>query len=222
MKNMILSFLFAGVGIFCVLSSGCKNTPNVTEEPVTRDTSGHVIAMKPNIYLYPEKTCSLSVKIGFPLGGEVIKSIPHYTVEWNIEVEPSGRINNEYDYLFYESSNPDVFQYRSGWIVEKDSLLSFFERNLIKTGFSEREKNDFNDYWIPRLVDYPYYIVYPQYAKDIELAITLNFSVKPDNVLRLFYVIKGTTNNSITLGTPVIPAFNRQGFVAAEWGVILK
>ena len=181
-----------------------------------------VVVYKPNIYLYPQKTCNLSIALEFPMGGSVLQSVPLYSGGWNVSVEPSGKINQQYDYLFYESMNPDAYQYVSGWIVSKDTLASFFSNNLLLAGFNEREKDDFIEYWNPRLVDYPYYSIYPQFADEIGKTIQLKISEPPDNLLRLFYVIKGTTNMDQRLVVPIIPAFKRIGFVVTEWGVILK
>jgi len=49
----------------------------------------------------------------------------------------------------------------------------------------------------------------------------LEISQKPDNILRLFYVIDGI-NEKINLTEPTIPEFNRIDFVVAEWGGILR
>jgi len=212
---IIISFLF--ITLLLVFSSGCKKH---STEPSDSDTS-RVIALKPNIYVYPTSTCSLSVKLEFPLGGNIIKSIPEYLTGWFVKVDPSGRINDEYDYLFYECINPDMYQHTSGWIVSRDSLLTFFSGNLLKTGFNCHEINDFIEYWIPRLVEYPYYIIYPQYKFDIDKIIRLKLSIKPDNELRLFYAIKGTTIPNIDLKIPTIPQFSRDGFVVVEWGVVM-
>jgi hypothetical protein len=142
--------------------------------------------------------------------------------EWRVEVDPSGKINRQYDYLYYESRTPDAFQYNSGWVVGRDTLLSFFNSNLRESGFSERERADFTDYWIPRLIDHPYYLIYPQFSGDIEKVIKLEISKTPENILRLFYVIKGSESNAVRLRTPSIPVFERKGFVVTEWGVVLK
>jgi hypothetical protein len=181
-----------------------------------------VIVLKPNIYIYPTTTTDLTVKLDFPLGGSVLQSIPAYSDGWNITVEPSGKIDGQYDYLFYESRNPNAFQYSTGWVVSKDTLTAFFTHHLLSAGFTEREKNDFIDYWIPRLTEYPYYIIYPQFKNDIDKVIRLNLSKSPDAILRLFYVVKGTNVNDATLKTPTTPSFQRSGFVVTEWGVILK
>jgi hypothetical protein len=182
----------------------------------------HPVVRKPNIYLYPKITSNLSVTLDFPMGGAILHSIPLYSGGWNISVEPSGKIDQKYDYLFYESSNPDAYQYSSGWIVSRDTLTSFFSNNLLLAGFNPREKDDFIEYWIPKLREYQYYVIYPQFADEIEKVIRLKISKQPDNILRLFYVIQGTNIPGKTLSTPKIPRFERNGFIVAEWGVILK
>jgi hypothetical protein len=189
--------------------------------PITID-SPFVIVKKPNIYLYPNAACSLSVSLDFPNGGSVLQSLPTYANGWNVFAEPSGKINGQYDYLFYESKNPDLYQYDAGWIVARDTLSSFFTRTLLAAGFLQNEKNDFIDYWIPRLIDFPYYIIYPQQRNDIDKTIRLRISPSPDKQLRMFFVIRGSSSPNDALLSPNIPECERTGFVAAEWGVILK
>lgn len=221
MKNLI-SICFLAIIIFFLLGpTGCKNSPTESSDQSKPDTS-RVVVYKPNIYLYPKTKSTLSVELLFPLGGNIIQSVPSYLNGWRIEVEPSGRIDQQYDFLFYESQIPNAYQYNSGWVVSRDTLSSFFSANLLRTGFREREIIDFTEYWIPRLTDRPFYIIYPQFADDIGKVIQLNISEPPDNMLRLFYVIKGSESNGTELITPSIPKFVRNGFVVAEWGVVLK
>lgn len=218
MKTHALLFL---ITIYLLsIRTSCKKSPTEPSKPISLDTL--ITVLKPNIYIYPETKLSLHVSIIFPRGGSVIESIPLYENGWNIEVEPSGKINNIFDYLFYESENPDLCQYRSGWIIKKDDLTSFFTQNMLETGFIQKEIDDFIEYWIPLLNNYSSYAIYPQYALDIEKMIELNFSCKPNNVLRLFYVIKGVNGDKINIAVPIIPRFVRKGFSVTEWGVIIK
>ena len=221
-RNQLAIFLVVGAILF-VAPTGCKkNSSTVNEpEPTPTDTS-HVVVRKPNIYLYPPVRCVVSVKLEFPMGGTIIESIPAYRGEWRVEAGPSGKIENNVDYLFYESDTPDQYQYTSGWIVGRDSLPTFFKNNLSATGFIEKEISDFTQYWVPRLIHHPFYIIYPQYADDINKVITLTISPMPDTTIRLFYVIKGAETNGIHLAKPVIPRYERHGFVVAEWGVVQK
>ncbi|MBL7148978.1 MAG: hypothetical protein ISS80_02790 [Candidatus Cloacimonetes bacterium] len=178
---------------------------------------------KPNIYIYPEEDITLDVAISFPHGGFVTESIPEYGKEWeNLKVEPSGLINGKYNYLFYESANPDLSQYEKGWVIAQEDLETFFIKNLAETGFVGQEITDFTDYWLPLLKDYTYYAIYPQYNEQLDRIIQLNFSQKPDNILRLIYTLKGLQDDKLVLQEPEIPEFNREGFVVVEWGVIRK
>ncbi len=128
----------------------------------------HVLAAKPNIYLYPKTTTKMNVTLDFPNGGNVVKSIPDYNTGWNnITVEPNGKINGKYTYLFYESDNRDFSQYSEGWIVKKENLESFFRKNMSDYGFKGQEIEDFIEYWIPLLKDSNSYAVYPQLNKYI-------------------------------------------------------
>jgi len=181
-------------------------------------------SMKPNIYLYPTEKSRVRVNLTFPLGGKVTTSIPLYGNGWRVDADTSGIINNEYEYLFYESLQPNVWQLNTGWIINKSELKTFFTDNMLKHGFYGREIKDFLDYWIPRLTDFNYYEIYPQESNIIETAIKLNIYKKPDNILRLFYLIKGVdsnSNNKINIPGEE-PQFNRSGFYVTEWGVILK
>ncbi len=186
------------------------------------DKDGPVV-YKPNIYLYPQQKEQLSVQLTFPQGGKVIKSIPEYKTGWNVTVDKNGLIDNQYTYLFYESVQPNIWQNTLGWMIEKDKLKAFFEQNLSDYGFKNNEISDFTEYWIPRFSKYNYYVICPQVKKEIEQVIKLNISKKPDNVLRLFYTVKGYDKKpTVELQQPAIDVFERKGFFVTEWGVILR
>ena len=70
------------------------------------------------------------------------------------------------------------------------------------------------------MTDSKYYAVYPQYNKQLEPLIQLNFSQHPENILRLTYLIVRLDSNEIELTKPEIPSFERKGFVVTEWGLI--
>ncbi len=178
-------------------------------------------ADKPNIYLYPTETTTLDVSIDFPHGGFVVASDPQYPDLWqDITVEPNGRINDSFDYLFYEASILAFSQQTCGWVVPREDLETFFTDNLRETGFSQSEIDDFNEWWIPLLSDSEYYAIYPQYNDRIDPVIALEFSKQPDSVIRLFYYVDAIDSPDIKLEKPVIPFIEQNGFVVREWGVI--
>ena len=193
-------------------------------QPEDDDINDSIVVYKPNIYIYPQEKTTMSVNLGFPKGGEIIKSIPDYGKGWNITVDTNGLIDNSYGYLFYESIQPDVWQQNEGWIIRKKDLKDFFNNNMSDYGFFGQEIQDFIDYWIPRLTDSELYAIYPQNKMIIENVINLNFLKKPDNLLRLFYVIEEVAEIPANkLPVPKIDkSFEREKFFVVEWGVILK
>ena len=181
------------------------------------------ILPKPIIYLYPDEEIEISVELNFPYWGHVTASIPEYGTGWkNLKIEPTGKINKKYDYLFYESQNPELFQRNQGWIISQGQMEAFFIKNLAETGFEGQEIIDFIEYWIPRFTGYPYYTIYPQYKEQLDKMVELEFSVEPENLLRLFYVVEGREDNSIIIKEPHIPEFKREGFFVVEWGARIK
>ena len=105
-----------------------------------------------------------------------------------------------------------------GWTVPKHELTSFFRDNLQQYGFNGREIEDFLEYWIPILIDFEMYHIYPQTSEIIEQVVQLDFSKEPDQLLRLFYFFEGTTSAK-GLEAPEISHFERgDGFVVTEWG----
>ena len=109
------------------------------------------------------------------------------------------------------------------YVMEFPSRLFGITTTSVKGeyGFGEKEITDFIDYWIPRLTESEYYIIYPQDKNIINSVVDLSVSIEPDNILRLFYVIKETNTELIEINSPEIENFNKEGFYITEWGVIL-
>lgn len=180
-----------------------------------------IVVYKPNIYIYPLFKLDLCLEVLFPMGGEIIESIPHYSDHWCVNIDPNGKIDDQYDYLFYESKQPNIFQYEKGWCVARSEIESFFEENMRLYHFSDAEIEDFIEYWTPLLNENDYYMVYPQTNVIIDEIIQLNFSIQPDHISRLFYGVAGVDDYS-QIEEPIIEAFPRDGFHVFEWGVFRK
>ncbi len=61
----------------------------------------------------------------------------------------------------------------------------------------------------------------PQERPVIEELIKVRFSSEPENFLRLFYVVKGTSVPSPLQPHVINNTVPRTGYHAAEWGVVL-
>lgn len=214
-------FLISLLITFAIPFQSCKPDDDDQKE---EECDSCIIVFKPNIYLYPNEKTRLSVNLDFPKGGKVVTSVPEYGNGWKVTADKNGWIDDTYLYLFYESSQPDVWQQNEGWLVAKNQLKTFFTENLTDYGFAGREIQDFTDYWIPRLTTSEYYTIYPQTQDLIKTVIDLNCSPEPDNLMRLFYLIQEAGDNPEN--EPATPqtdhTFVRKGFFITEWGVILK
>jgi hypothetical protein len=208
---------------YTILAMGFYNVIQLQEGYYDYSILFSECAEKPNIYLYPETEINLDVNITFPKEGRVSKSIPEFPAQWkNLKIKPDGKINDKYDYLFYETEQLAQFSPVKGWVIARKELENFFRYNMKQTGFIDREIEDFVTYWLPRFTESEYYAIYPQYNKQIDPLIKLEFSQQPDSILRLIYIVEESDSNDLGMEAPVIPVFSGEGFVVREWGVIRK
>ncbi len=210
--------LFIGMGSIV----GCSKNETTEPEITPIDSTHGPIVRKPNIYLYPPVKQWTSIEVVFPDGGRILESEPNYSNGWFVEIEPSGKINGTYDYLYYEAQTSNHYQYSSGWIIQRDTLAEFFSHILGKAGFIDNEIRDFIEYWPPRLNKSEYYAVYPQQRDELEKMIILKVSPEPQTRLRLFLIIKPTLTAASNLEVPKITKVVRGGYSLAEWGVVLE
>lgn len=188
-------------------------------DTVSEDVSDVILIKKPNIYLYPNREMDICVNIFFPKGGKVVKSIPEYGDRWCVNIDSNGKIDGKYDYLFYESEQPNLFQHKKGWCVKQEDLKTFFKQNMQLYNFSENEINDFLEYWIPLMNKSEYYNIYPQTKEIIEKTNILKISIKSDYLFRLFYSIEESKRFNKIINPEIKPII-RKGFYVVEWGVM--
>ena len=179
------------------------------------------MADKPNLYLYPTQTTQVQVEIGLHSGCEVTVSDPEYGTGWDVNVEPSGLIDGQHTFLFYEAEVPHRFPKERGWVIPASEVVPFFNQLMNLYGFTAAETFDFVDYWKDHLPSAPYYAVYPLTdAAVLDPLATLDIQPKPDSLFRLWFVVSPEAN-----AIPMVPAkvepMTRQGFAAVEWGVVL-
>ena len=135
---------------------------------------------KPVVYLYPLKETRVGVNVR-PLAG-VSVSDPPLGSGWNVIAYPDGRITNlgdgkDYPYLFWESPDESLpFARQEGFIVPKNQVESFFREKLVILGLNAQEINDFVEFWIEALVDYPFYQFYFLPMSEIDRAAPLDIS----------------------------------------------
>lgn len=218
MKTLKFIFLFIPLALLII----CCEDDGVNPVIKNNDNDSATVGVrKPNIYIYPSQTEDIKVEITFPQGGHFTESIPEYNSGWDVNVEPTGMIDDIYEFLYYECNIPDKFQREYGWNIKGNEAGDFFSNNMKEYGFNKKEISDFLEYWIPLLLPEKEYMVYPQLQNDIDFLIKLNVKPVPEVLFRLYYVIEEVEYKKDVL-TPQIVKFSREGYVVAEWGGVLK
>ena len=176
---------------------------------------------KPIIYLYPTEEMTLSVKLGKK--NNITCSYPNYTDGWNVVAKPNGDLNDidtgRYLYsLYYESNNTvDYRVEKDGFIVPRESVAEFLEEKLEILGLTEKEAEEFIIYWLPKLQENKYNYIRFATKEEIEENMSLEFSTKPDTIIRVIMTYKGL-NKPIKVEEQQLETPNRNGFVVVEWG----
>ncbi len=179
-----------------------------------------MVAMKPNIYLYPEQTTEVTVELALRPGYRLLASEPDYGAGWRVEVAPDGLIDGRWGYLFYEASVPPGVDTASGWSVPRAELAGFFDAVLLAYGLNATERADFVDYWVEALPPAPHYHVHALRDRAVDAKVGLDVQPPPDSSLRLWLAIH-PAERPLSLPAPAIEPLQRQGFTLVEWGVIL-
>ncbi len=185
------------------------------------ESTGDFIVAKPVIYLYPENTTEVSVKID--VDGELSCVYPEYNGAWEVTATPDGTLydknGRQYYCLYweadmYESLLPDKTH---GFVVKGEDTAEFLREKALKLGLNEKEANEFIIYWLPQMEDNPYNYVYFSLEEYTDAA-TLDITPAADTVIR-FAMLWQPLDKPIEVkeqSLPVTP--ERNGFTAVEWG----
>lgn len=180
---------------------------------------------KPVLYLYPEAEMEVSVSFAHP---ESLTTVyPAYpTGGWKILAQPDGTLRmvsddavseRTYYALYWEEAGSKPCNFSTGFCVAKEDSAQFLEDSLALLGFTDREANECILYWLPILEKSPYNLVYFELTQSREDYNALRISPKPDSILRVALHILPVTE-PVEIKTQTLPAFDRHGFTAVEWG----
>lgn len=176
---------------------------------------------KPVIYLYSEEEINVDVKVK---GVDFTTTYPLYLDNWSVQVTPNGTIKDmkgkEYNYLYWEGvPNNFVLDMSKGFVVAKENYIEFFESKLLEIGLTDKEACDFITYWLPYCNEFKSVQVSFQ-MENYEEAVDIDFSIEPDNELRVFVALKGL-DKMIDIEEQDLSYyadFKREGFTVVEWG----
>lgn len=177
---------------------------------------------KPMIYLYPESTLDLNVSLGSP---ELLtSSYPKYVDGWNIVAYPNGDLIDKNSgkklYALYWEGQREVnnLDMTTGFIVKGEESAEFLEEKLKILGLNYREAEEFIVYWLPKLESHKYNYIYFAAEDEIEKEMPLEFSVKPDTLIRIRMIFEGLDEYREVKEQTFMPTPGRNGFTVVEWG----
>jgi hypothetical protein len=175
---------------------------------------------KPAVYLYPEQPTRFQVRLELGPGVRLTASEPDYDAAgagWDVIAEESGRIDQAWDYLFYEIAMPGVPLILEGWCLSWSELASGLESLTLSLGLNAAERDDFLGYWLGRLPRREYYEIRLVYGNDLDLWVKLDVTPVPASSLRFWLFFRGC-NAATDLTPPPLQTFERSGTTLVEWG----
>jgi len=176
------------------------------------------ILAKPVIYLYPEETAQVSVRL--ELAGELTAAYPAYGQGWSVTARPDGTLTDstgrEYYCLYWEGEAPVEFDLSRGFVVPGEETAIFLEQALAQLGLTAREANEFIIYWLPMMQENPYNLVSFQTRRYADAA-ALHIDPAPDTLIRVHMAWKGL-DAPMDIAPQPLTAPERVGFTAVEWG----
>lgn len=221
--NNVLRISSVGKPITRVVVKNQDSLFIVMIDDTTKKNKRDIVIKKPVLYLYPEKEMDVNIKVLFD--GQFNFTYPTYDNGWFVKAFPSGKLinrkdNKSYSYLFWDGekkypTNSSI--YESGFIIYRDSIVSFLQNILSKYGLNEYEANEFIVFWTPYLIKNEWNFIHFRMGKDYETISKNIVKPKPDVEIRVFmdfmkidkpYPIKNQTFTSV----------QRKGFTLVEWG----
>ena len=198
--------------------------------------NNEAVALKPNIYVEHKGYFTQDFKISFDLKEkmEFLATTPKLTnFSWEGEVKGEKFTVNKvaYDYLFYDARfDHTKLQFEHGACVDKDGLVSLMLKNLKEMTFTQLALKDFEEHWNIKIPSYPFYCVYPQYNKELDVVSPLKFSPEEAHIVRVLFMVVPHEKSPKTLAgqfpqlpnrsiAAIIPLPKEAKTTFYEWGV---
>lgn len=201
------------------------NTKNVNSNNqgggfIVLPSGNEMVAYKPIIYIYPQETTELSIKLGNP--EKITCSYPKYKEEWKVIAEPDGTLTDvetqrKLYSLYWEGKEMPQVEMTEGFIIKGEDTIEFLEEKLEILGLNEREAEEFIIYWLPKMQNNKYNYIRFATMEEINEYMPLEFSVQPDSIIRVLMQFKAI-DEYIEIPKQTLENPEREGFVVVEWG----
>ena len=176
---------------------------------------------KPVLYLYPEESTDVTVKVNFKKTkfSCVYPKFNEMEHSWKVRALPNGEIlisDKKYPYLFWEAYSYKKQDLSRGFIVKAENAEKFLEKKLELLGLDNKESTDFITFWLPVLIKNKLSLCTfqtQQFFEDLEY----NITPKPKTFIRIFLSIK-KLDKEIKIKKQELKRVKREGFTVVEWG----
>ncbi len=184
-----------------------------------------VYMAEPIIYLYP--TTALEVHVEAQPLHSIKASIPPYRGGWDVLARPSGELTGvtdrkAYPYLFWEGFSSISPMRQEGFVIPQEEVARFFDQILPRLGLNERESRDFQDAWLRRFHEAPYYFITFLPRETIDRLAPLVVTPKPDVVIRVLMDFRPLQTREPVKAPDLPRPPERRGFTVVEWGGLLR
>jgi hypothetical protein len=177
---------------------------------------------KPVIYLYPEKTTSVSVIVG----ANIRISEPAYNDGWKVTADPDGAlINNDgkiYSSLYWEGKGTGAYPtITNGRIVKRENIEKELRHDLTAQGLNQKESDDFISFWLAKMPATPYIRLSWLGTEEMNQLAPLHIFPKPNTLIRIFLDFAGQNTPEANIKPQNLSGISREGFTVVEWGGLL-
>ena len=185
-------------------------------------TASYTTIDKPILYLYPEYTQEISVKLSDD--ADILVSYPNYNDGWNVIAEPNGSLTDintgrKLYALYWEEKYDVKLNSNEGFVVSNEDIIGFLEEKLAILGLNEREAEEFIVYWLPRLEKNNYYFIHFATEEELNEMIPIEITPKPDTMIRVYMEYKPVKENYKYVEQE-LDYKERVGYTSVEWGGI--
>ena len=175
---------------------------------------------KPIIYLYPENTTEVTVKLENT--EKITCSYPEYKEEWKVVAESDGTLTDvktqrKLYALYWEGKDMLPPEMTEGFIVKGQDTIEFLEEKLEILGLNEKEAQEFIIYWLPKMQNNSYNYIRFATIEEINNYMPLELSVEPDTLIRVLMQYK-PLDEYIEVKEQKLITPERKGFTVVEWG----
>lgn len=217
MKKKMIAVLTLATAMMLSLGA-CKGILNNNTTEPSVDPYDIQCDDKPVIYLYPQETTKVDVKL--TLDGTLTCTYPVSDGTWSVTANPDGTLIDEkgmeYNYLYWEGKSATEYEFSEGFCVAGKDTAAFLEEALGNLGLTRKEANEFIVYWLPRMQENAYNVISFQKEAYTDSA-RLKVTPTPDTMLRVFMAWK-PSKNYVNLPAQELQCTEREGFTVVEWG----